>query len=156
MLFLFSLFVTAHFCCLKMSGCAPFMDFWQSTSLLVICTHVMDSSGLPARYPAALSASDRFPSVSGAALGISWMNYWLDLHFVKRGKEVGMVNRHLSEAAWSLCWADSNIPDIPHVFQSQNLLLSNDLTGVQELLYEPSTENRSFSPCFNGDDINPI
>lgn len=75
------------------------MEFWQSTSLLMICTRVMDNSGLPAQDPAALSASDRFPSASGAALGISWMSYWLDLHFVKRGKEVGMVNGHLSEPA---------------------------------------------------------
>lgn len=84
----------SSFCCFEMSECAPFMDFWQSSSLLVICTRVMDISGLPA-----LSASDRFPSVSGAALAISWMNQWLDLHFLKRGKEVWMVNGNLSEPA---------------------------------------------------------
>lgn len=82
-----------------MSECAPFKDVWQNTALLVICTRVMDTSGLPAQYPAPLSASGRFPSVSGAALAISWMSYWLDLHFVKRGREVGIVNGHLSEPA---------------------------------------------------------
>lgn len=75
------------------------MGFWQSTSLLMVCTRVMDSSGLPAQHSAALSASDRFPCVSAAALGISWMSYWLDLHLVERGKETGMVNGHLSEPA---------------------------------------------------------
>lgn len=43
--FFYFYIVTAHFCCSKMSECAPFVDFWQSTSLLMICTHVMDSSG---------------------------------------------------------------------------------------------------------------
>lgn len=88
------------------------------------------------------------------------MSYWLDLHFVKRGKEIGMVNGHLSEPAWSLCWADSNIPHIPKGFQSQNFWVSNGLAAVQELLYELPTENRSFHPRFNvrvnGYDINLI
>lgn len=107
---------------------------------------------------ATLSDSGRFHSVSGAlaALGISWMSYWLDLHFMKRGKEIGMVeleggrNYHLSDTAWSFCWADSNIQDIYQVFHAaQNSLLNDELTGVQELFYELFAENISFNICFH-------
>lgn len=104
---------------------------------------------------ATLSDSDRFHSVS-AALGISWMRYWLDLHFVKRGKETGMVemeggrNYHLSDTACSFCWSDSNIQDIHQVFHAaQNSLLNDELKGAQELFYELFTENISFNVCFH-------
>lgn len=40
---------------------------------------------------AILSDSDRFHFGALAALGIIWMSYWLDLHFMKRGKEMGVV-----------------------------------------------------------------
>jgi len=73
------------------------------------------------------------------------MSYWLDLHFMKRGKEIWMVemeggrNYHLSDTARSFCWADSNIQGIYQVFcAAQNSLLNDELTGVQELFYYSS------------------
>lgn len=73
-----------------------------------------------------------FPVVGTlAALGTSRVSYWLDLHFMRRGKEIGVVEigerkkLRLSGRAWGFCWADSDVQDVDQVLRvAQNSLLN--------------------------------
>lgn len=141
----------SSFCCFEMSECASFMDFLAE---LIITDDLHRCDGH--LWVTCFISLWQVSLCLWSCLGNQLDELVVGFAFFKE-REGGL------DGKWEFIRASLK-PLLGwysrHPSSFQNFLLSNDLTGLQQLLYEPSTENRFFNPYFHvwvdGYDINPI